>query len=62
VNERVDENGPLAQLAEQGTLNPKVAGSTPARPIKKRNMKLEMQRISSFMFRFSILAFNTAKR
>src|SRR4051794_38891258 len=24
--------GPLAQLVEQGTLNPKVAGSTPARP------------------------------
>ena len=26
-------NGSLAQLAEQGTLNPKVAGSIPARPI-----------------------------
>ena len=25
-------SGPLAQLAEQGTLNPKVAGSSPARP------------------------------
>src|SRR3954449_5663719 len=25
--------GPLAQLVEQGTLNPKVAGSIPARPI-----------------------------
>ena len=24
--------GPLAQLAEQGTFNPKVAGSRPARP------------------------------
>lgn len=24
--------GPLAQLAEQGTLNPKVIGSTPIRP------------------------------
>src|SRR5204863_4044806 len=24
--------GPLAQLVEQGTLNPKVAGSIPARP------------------------------
>ncbi len=24
--------GPLAQLAEQGTLNPKVVGSTPTRP------------------------------
>ena len=27
--------GPLAQLVEQGTLNPKVAGSIPARPMKK---------------------------
>ena len=26
-------SGPLAQLVEQGTLNPKVAGSNPARPI-----------------------------
>ena len=25
--------GPLAQLVEQGTFNPKVAGSIPARPI-----------------------------
>ena len=25
--------GPVAQLAEQGTFNPKVAGSNPARPI-----------------------------
>ncbi len=25
--------GPVAQLAEQGTFNPKVAGSSPARPI-----------------------------
>ena len=24
--------GPLAQLVEQGTLNPKVVGSTPTRP------------------------------
>ena len=29
----VDYSGPLAQLVEQGTLNPKVAGSIPARPI-----------------------------
>src|SRR5690242_20241300 len=29
--------GPLAQLVEQGTLNPKVAGSIPARPIAKRS-------------------------
>jgi hypothetical protein len=27
------ESGPLAQLVEQGTFNPKVAGSIPARPI-----------------------------
>src|SRR4051794_34242733 len=27
--------GPVAQLVEQGTFNPKVAGSKPARPIKK---------------------------
>ena len=26
------ERGPLAQLVEQGTFNPKVAGSSPARP------------------------------
>jgi hypothetical protein len=26
--------GPVAQLAEQGTFNPKVAGSNPARPIR----------------------------
>ena len=25
--------GPVAQLVEQGTFNPKVAGSSPARPI-----------------------------
>src|SRR5690349_181364 len=27
--------GPLAQLVEQGTFNPKVAGSSPARPIQE---------------------------
>jgi hypothetical protein len=27
--------GPVAQLVEQGTFNPKVAGSIPARPIAK---------------------------
>ena len=26
--------GPVAQLVEQGTFNPKVAGSIPARPIR----------------------------
>jgi hypothetical protein len=29
----LDRRGPLAQLVEQGTFNPKVAGSIPARPI-----------------------------
>src|SRR5215217_4406138 len=29
----VDRRGPVAQLVEQGTFNPKVAGSIPARPI-----------------------------
>ena len=29
-----DQRGPLAQLVEQGTFNPKVAGSIPARPTK----------------------------
>ena len=28
--------GPLAQRVEQGTLNPKVAGSSPARPTSPR--------------------------
>ena len=28
--------GPIAQLVEQGTFNPKVAGSSPARPTRKR--------------------------
>jgi hypothetical protein len=27
--------GPLAQLVEQGTLNPKVEGSNPSRPIER---------------------------
>jgi hypothetical protein len=30
-----DSRGPVAQLVEQGTFNPKVAGSRPARPITK---------------------------
>src|SRR5262249_41975988 len=29
--------GPVAQSAEQGTFNPKVAGSIPARPIKRNS-------------------------
>jgi hypothetical protein len=28
-------DGPLAQLVEQGTLNPKVEGSNPSRPIRE---------------------------
>src|SRR4029077_11692255 len=31
-----DRSGPVAQLVEQGTFNPKVAGSIPARPIATR--------------------------
>src|SRR4029453_11042188 len=31
--------GPVAQLAEQGTFNPKVAGSIPARPKTKAPLK-----------------------
>src|SRR5438132_13084239 len=29
--------GPLAQLVEQGTLNPKVEGSNPSRPMSERS-------------------------
>ena len=32
------ECGPLAQLAEQGTLNPKVGGSKPSRPTGNRGL------------------------
>jgi hypothetical protein len=32
-------SGPVAQLVEQGTFNPKVAGSIPARPIAKSLQK-----------------------
>ncbi len=31
--------GPVAQLVEQGTFNPKVAGSSPARPIKSGDLQ-----------------------
>src|SRR5947209_3614807 len=31
--------GPVAQLVEQGTFNPKVAGSIPARPITRKRCK-----------------------
>ena len=30
-----EQHGPLAQLAEQRTFNPRVAGSSPARPTRK---------------------------
>jgi hypothetical protein len=30
--------GPVAQLGEQGTFNPKVAGSIPARPMEERGL------------------------
>jgi hypothetical protein len=32
-------SGPVAQLVEQGTFNPKVAGSIPARPIQEAPAK-----------------------
>jgi hypothetical protein len=31
--------GPLAQLVEQGTLNPKVEGSNPSRPIRPERIR-----------------------
>ena len=34
--------GPVAQLVEQGTFNPKVAGSIPARPIRERPAKRDL--------------------
>ena len=33
----LDNRGPLAQLVEQGTLNPKVEGSSPSRPTLSRS-------------------------
>src|SRR2546423_6347890 len=36
--------GPLAQLVEQGTLNPKVAGSIPARPTFGRGKEMGVAR------------------
>src|SRR5204863_8266987 len=41
-------NGPLAQLVEQGTLNPKVGGSNPPRPIGKSLQRAPFGRGSSF--------------
>src|SRR4051794_26972209 len=36
------QRGPVAQLVEQGTFNPKVAGSSPARPIGMMAWMLEL--------------------
>src|SRR5205823_6893512 len=33
-------HGPVAQLVEQGTFNPKVAGSIPARPIPSKSLQI----------------------
>ena len=38
--------GPLAQLVEQGTLNPKVAGSIPARPMPMSLQKPRVLRVA----------------
>ena len=35
ISHPIITNGPLAQPVEQGTLNPKVIGSIPIRPITK---------------------------
>ena len=35
ISHPIITNGPLAQPVEQGTLNPKVIGSIPIRPINK---------------------------
>ena len=35
-----EQHGPLAQLAEQRTFNPRVAGSSPARPTRKASTKV----------------------
>ncbi len=40
--------GPLAQLVEQGTLNPKVVGSIPTRPIFKPPLHV-MVRVSQML-------------
>src|SRR5690348_3074004 len=51
--------GPLAQLVEQGTFNPKVAGSIPARPMELRHLLDQ----SSFIARRSLrYASNSAWR
>jgi hypothetical protein len=40
-------HGPVAQLVEQGTFNPKVAGSIPARPIQEVPRKSSGRRVSN---------------
>ena len=41
--------GPVAQLVEQGTFNPKVVGSTPTRPTKE-NSRSDMKYGLTFYF------------
>jgi hypothetical protein len=52
--------GPLAQLVEQGTLNPKVEGSSPSRPIKSPHIRvfstLVQQRPGGRVYRMYYLA------
>src|ERR671927_1081939 len=49
-------SGPVAQLVEQGTFNPKVAGSIPARPIASP------RRWTSGMHRYTMQAALLARR
>ena len=46
-------DGPLAQLVEQGTLNPKVVGSIPTRPIAETSAECGIISRSAF-FRLSL--------
>lgn len=41
--------GSLAQLAEQGTFNPKVVGSRPTRPTRKHKLPPEKTRAGAFL-------------
>jgi hypothetical protein len=50
------ECGPLAQLAEQGTLNAKVRGSSPWRVIAKRQAKGIIRETFRFLFGSSKVA------
>jgi hypothetical protein len=43
--------GPVAQLAEQGTFNPKVVGSIPTRPIRRRPLRAEPPRRAGGFFK-----------